>query len=199
MRVSFVICFLILVCSFVANAQEPLPAGRTSVAHVEVGYSYADVAVPSTGRLGMSGIDFGVTIDISHHFGLDLAGNYVRGPHILVVNQPTHLLTYTAGVAVYPLETRHLSIRARALFGGAKQEGANLGSHGTFLTGIVNQTALLLGGAVDYKLDRSWSIRFAADYLRSSFFNPVGAIVPQNSFRTGIGIVYTMGASHQRR
>jgi hypothetical protein len=139
-----------------------------------------------------------VTLDLSRHFALDLTGNYARGAHILVASQPTDLLIYAAGVVVYPLETKHISIRVRGLIGDAKQEGANVGNHREFLTGIVNQAAWIVGGAVDYKLDGSWSIRFAADYLRSSFFNPAGDVVPQNNFRTGVGIVYTSGASHQR-
>jgi hypothetical protein len=146
----------------------------------------------------MNGVDFGATLDLSRRFGLDLAGTYVRGEHILIASQPSNLLTYAGGVVVYPLDTKHVSVRVRALFGGAKQEGANLGRLGDFLTGFVNQSAWIVGGAVDYELDRSWSLRLSADYLRSSFFNPAGVLVPQNNFRAGVGVAYTLGVSHQR-
>jgi hypothetical protein len=147
----------------------------------------------------MNGVDFGATLDLSRRFGLDLAATYVRGEHILVASQPSNLLTYAGGVVVYPLDTKHVSMRVRALFGGAKQEGANLGSHGDFLTGFVNQAAWIVGGAVAYKLDRSWSLRLSADYVRSSFFNSAGVLVPQNNFRAGAGVVYTLGVSHHQR
>jgi hypothetical protein len=198
MKVSFGILFLVFVQALVANAQQPLPAGRTSVAHLEVGYSYANVSIPSLGWTNMNGVDLGATLDLSSRIGLDLTGTYVRGEHILVASQPSNLWTYAGGVVVYPLVMRHLSVRVRALFGGAKQEGANLGSHGKFLTGFVNQSAWIAGGAIDYKVDRSWSLRLSADYLRSSFFNPAGFLVPQNNFRAGVGVVYTFGVSHQR-
>lgn len=198
MKVPFGIFSFIFLQLFVANAQQPLPAGRTSVAHLEVGYSYASVSIPSLGRTDMNGVDFGATLDFSRRFGLELAAINVRGEPILVASQPSNLFTYAGGVVVYPLNTKHVSVRVRALFGGAKQEGANLGSHGDFLTGSVNQSAWIVGGAIDYKLDHSWSLRLSADYVRSSFFNSALVVVPQDNFRTGVGIVYTLGVSHQR-
>jgi hypothetical protein len=181
-----------------AKAQEPLPAGRSSVVHSDIGYSYANVSLPSLSRVNMSGLDFGVTVDLSRRFGLEVSGSYARGPNVLPVNQHTELLTYAGGVVLYPLETKSISVRVRALVGGAKQTGANVSSTGGYLIGFVNQPAWILGAAVDYKLDRTWSIRFSGDFLRSSFFDPAAHIVGQNNFKTGVGIVYTFGRSYTR-
>jgi hypothetical protein len=198
MKLSIVVLCLVLFQPLGARAQKPRPAGRSSAAHFEVGYSYANVSIPSTSRINVNGLDFGATRDISAYFGVEFSGSYQKGSSVIAPNQRTALLTYAGGVVVYPLETRHFSVRVRALFGGAKQEGANINSQQDILTGFVNQPAWIVGGGVGYKLDGSWSIRIAADYLRSSFFDPAAQIVRQNNFRAGVGIVYTLATREGR-
>ena len=182
-----------------ASAQKtlPHPAGKAAVFHVELGYSYANVSIPGLTRVGLNGLDWGATIDVSRRFGLDFAGSYASGPSVAVPNNPSQLFTYAGGVVAYPLETKHISVRVRALYGGAKQDGANVSSNHDFLTGFVNQAAWIAGGALDYKIDQHWSIRFSGDYINSSFFGPQANIERQNNFRTGVGIVYTFGRRHR--
>jgi hypothetical protein len=96
------------------------------------------------------------------------------------------------------VQRRGYEVRIYGLVGGARQTGVNNNVQGGLWIGIFNRLAWAAGASADYKLDRHWSIRVGADYLRASFFDTSAKSQAQDNFRATAGLVYSFGESRRR-
>jgi hypothetical protein len=102
------------------------------------------------------------------------------------------LTTLTAGPR-FNLPRRKLQTFAEALFGFAHGSGSAF-PHGNTLVSSANSFALDVGGALDYSLQKRFSVRLLqVDYLRTSL--PNSSTDWQNNLRIGIGITLHLKSS----
>lgn len=192
MKTILKLSLLFLVLVPLAHAQGPIIAGAGPVVEAGVGYSYLRSDVPSEGWLGMNGILLSGNADFSRRFGVRLELGYSRSFDAFNTGRTTDMLTYMAGPIFYPVRHRHFSVYTQALFGGARQTGVNE-SDGVQVLGFVNKFAWSGGAGIQYRFDRSLSIRAGADYLHTQFFNSNVAIQGENNLRPSVSLIYTFG------
>jgi|HubBroStandDraft_6_1064221.scaffolds.fasta_scaffold139856_2 opacity protein-like surface antigen len=180
------------------RAQNPIFAGHGPVIEAGLGYSYANVGVPSLDRVSMHGVDGSVNADFSRRFGVKLDVGYVRGFDVFGTNHHADILSYMAGPVFYPIRKKRFSVYTEALFGGARETGVNFTSSGQTITGFTNKFAWQAGGGVEYRISRMFAVRFGADYMHTSFYNSEVTITGQNNVRAVASLVYTFGEGREK-
>jgi len=198
MRTILLVALLTILISPVAHAQGPIVAGLAPSLEAGLGYSYVDAGVPSQSKLGMNGILLSGDADFSRRFGVALDLGYARTWNAYNSGHSADLLTYMGGPVFYPVRKRNLNVFAHVLLGGARETGVNFESNGQIVLGYANRFAWGGGAGVQYRLSRSLSLRFAADYIRSSFFNSNVTLQSQNNIRPSASLIYTFGEGHER-
>jgi opacity protein-like surface antigen len=176
-----------------AASQAPIAAGMSSEYKASVGYSYTNVPIPSQSSLKMNGIDGGLTVGIKPWIGVELDLGFTFIPDALSTQRSAKLFTYMGGPVVYLHRGRRLLIYAHGLVGAAYESGVNYSTDGDLLHGYVNKLAWAAGGGAEYRLDRSLSLRFGADYLNTTFFTPAISMAGQHDLRAIAGISYRFG------
>lgn len=176
-----------------ATAQAPIAAGISSEYKASVGYSFTNVPIPSQSSLNMNGINGGLTVGIKPWIGVELDLGFTFVPNAFSSQRSAKLFTYMGGPVVYLHRGRRLEVYAHGLMGAAYESGVNFTADGDVLHGYVNKFAWSAGGGVEYKLDRSLSLRFGGDYLRTTFFTPTITMAGQNDLRAIAGISYRFG------
>ncbi len=186
-----VILFFLLVPG--AAAQAPIAAGISSEYKASVGYSYTNVPIPSQSSLNMNGVDGGLTVGIRPWIGVELDLGFTFVPNALSTQRSAKLFTYMGGPVVYLHRGRRLEVYAHGLLRAAYESGVNYDTSGDLLHGYVNKLAWAAGGGAEYRLDRSLSLRFGADYLNTTFFTPTISMAGQHDLRAIAGISYRFG------
>jgi len=198
MRTILLVVLLTILIAPVAHAQGPIVAGLAPSLEAGVGYSYVDASVPSQSKLGMNGVLLSGDADFSRRFGVALDLGYSRTWNAYNSGHSADLLTYMGGPVFYPIRKRNLNVFAHVLLGGARETGVNFESNGQIVLGYTNRFAWGGGAGVQYRLSRSLSLRIAADYIRTSFFNSNVALQSQNNIRPSASLIYTFGEGHER-
>jgi hypothetical protein len=174
-------------------AQAPIAAGLSSEYKASVGYSYTNVPIPSQSRLNMNGVDGGLTVGIKPWIGVELDLGFTFVPNAFDTQRSAKLFTYMGGPVAYLHRGRRLEVYAHGLIGAAYESGVNFNADGDLLHGYVNKLAWAAGGGAEYRLDRSLSLRFGADYLNTTFFSPTISMIGQHNLRAIAGISYRFG------
>jgi outer membrane immunogenic protein len=166
----FLMCFVL-----------PLAAQQAETPRVEIsaGYTYVRTNAPpgGCGCFSLNGGSASVAYRVMRHFGLvgDLA--VVHNGNVNGSNLGVTLTSYTFGPQ-FSLPIHRLTPFGRILVGGAYESA-----------GDSSAFAANLGGGLDLRLDRRWSLRlFEADYYLTHFANPVNS--HQNNLRLGTGLVF---------
>lgn len=174
-------------------AQAPLAAGYSPVFKVGAGYSYANVGVPSRGRLNMNGAFANGTLDLKFRLGIEADFSYVRAPHVFGTSHSADLMTFMGGPVFYLKRGKHLDIYAHGLFGGARETGVNFATDGGLLLGFATKFAWAAGGGAEYKIDQNLAVRFGGDYLSTQFFDPNINFQRQQNVQAFVGVSYRFG------
>jgi hypothetical protein len=179
-------------------AQSPRATAIVPVVSASLGYSFTNLAVPSSSRIGLNGLDAALTIDIIPHLGVRLDVGYVRASNALNSGNHSDVLSYLAGPVFYPVRHRKVAVFAQGLFGAARVTGAVPVGGGGFLTGYVNQFAWAVGTGAEYRVHESIGIRLGADYLHTRYADPSLVIRGQNNLRVTGSFVYFFGKRRSR-
>jgi opacity protein-like surface antigen len=188
---------LVLLVAQVAYAQGPVVAGIAPVLEAGVGYSYVDAGVPSQSRLGMNGIQLVGNADISRRFGVAAELGYARSFDAYSSGRSADIMTYMAGPVFYAVRKQKVNVFAHVLLGAARETGINYEPNGQIVLGYTNRFAWAGGAGVQYRISRTFAIRVAGDYLRTSFFNSNVQLVAQTNFRPSVSLIYTFGEGRE--
>jgi hypothetical protein len=180
------------------TAQSPHAAAIGSHISASLGYSFTSLAVPSSNRIGLNGIDAALTIDVIPHLGARVDLGYVRASDVFNSGNHSDILSYLAGPVFYPVRHRNLAIFAQGLIGAARVTGAVPLSSGGFLTGYVNQFAWAVGTGFEYHVYESIGFRIGADYLHTRYSDPSLVIRGQSNVRVTGSFVYFFGKRSSR-
>jgi len=199
MRTIFAILFCLPLCATHASAQA-LPTGRSSSWDVSLGYIYASHPATLSDRVGQDGLDAAVTVALASRFAIKGDLGYAQSGNLL--GAPTHsdVLSYLAGPVFYPVIQPKFDIYTQALFGGARVTGPVPVNGGILIGGWADRFAWEIGGGVDYRLSRSFSLRGGVDYLRTEYFiGPVPTLQGQSNIRLGASLVCMLGSPPWKR
>lgn len=184
MKLKVVVCMLAFVSLFsiAASAQE------APKLDVFAGYSYVRVA-PSTS--GVSSFDLqGGSASAAYNFnnwlsGVADFGGYHSG-NILGTHVDGTLATYLFGPRVSYRHYSRVTPFGQVLFGGAHLSGGVSG-----VSSSDNAFAMTVGGGVDVRLTRRFSLRPAqVDYLLTRFKEGTAGNQNQNNLRVSTGVVF---------
>lgn len=188
---------LVVFIAHVAHAQGPVVAGIAPVLEAGVGYSYVDAGVPLQSRLGMNGIQLVGNADISRRFGVTAEWGYARSFDAYNSGRSADIMTYMAGPVFYAVRKQKLNVFAHVLLGAARETGINYEPNGQIVLGYTNRFAWAGGAGVQYRISRTFAIRVAGDYLRTSFFNSNVQLVAQTNIRPSVSLIYTFGEGRE--
>jgi Outer membrane protein beta-barrel domain len=180
-----------------APAQGPIVAGIAPVLELGGGYSYVDAGIPSQSKLGMNGLQIVGNADFSRRFGVALDVGYARSFDAYNSGRTADLLTYMGGPVFYPIRKRNWNVFTHVLVGGARETGVNFESNGQIILGYTNRFAWGAGGGYEYRFSRSFAVRVAADYIRSSFFDSNIQLKGQSNIRPSVSLIYTFGEGRE--
>jgi hypothetical protein len=170
-------------------------AGYAPAVNVSAGFSVTSVALPSSGRAVLGGVDAGFATDSGKHFGAKVDLSYERTANVYHTGRPMDMLSYLIGPVFYPTNGGVLSTSVHALFGGALVTGTLPNGFGGLNIGHVNYPALAVGGGVEYRLSPAFGFRVSVDYMRTHFYDFSGVVRGQNDVRIVNSFVYYLGKS----
>jgi hypothetical protein len=174
-------------------AQSPRAAAIGSHISASLGYSFTNLAVPSSSRIELNGVDGAFTIDVIPHLGARLDVGYVRASDVFNSGNHSDVLSYLAGPVFYPVRHRKLAVYTQGLIGAARVTGAVPVSGGGFLTGYVNQFAWAVGAGTECRVYESIGFRIGADYLHTRYSDSSLVIRGQSNLRLTGSLVYFFG------
>ncbi len=109
---------VLLVTSGASRGQDPLAAGRSSVIDASFGYAYLQTKVPSSGQVGMSGVDGTLTAGLFPRIGVTTDFCYARSGEIFDSHRSNDLMSYLGGPVRYVVQARRTNVYVHALLGG---------------------------------------------------------------------------------
>jgi hypothetical protein len=199
MRILFKIGCCLLLFAPPSLAQYPAVAARAPEIQVGVGYSYFSLAVPSSNRANLSGPTLTFCSDFRPRFGIVADIGYARAANVFGTGRNSDLLTYLAGPVFYPTRRRRVSTYIHGLLGAARITGPVTLTGDQFLSGFANKLAWAVGGGVEYRTHGSFTLRFGADYIHTSYFNSSRLMQGQDNLRTGFSVIYSFGGRSTSR
>jgi len=191
------ICLFVGVLVTPALAQSWLQAGAAPAStgpayDVSVGYTYLTMAIPAAGRANLKGLDVSGRINFRPRWGAMLDSNYVRTPDVLGTKHVGYLLSLQGGPVFYPVEHGNKRIFVHALAGVGLVDAAVPVSTTDYFHGWQSRFSYAFGGGVEHSVSGPFAVRVTGDYLRTAFFDAVGAVQPQNNFRLSVGLVFRL-------
>ena len=173
--------------------QPPIAPGHSTVFNLSAGYSVTNLAIPSSGRVALTGIDVSIAADEGRRIGAKLDLSYTFAPNVFKSGRRVDVLSYLFGPTFSIWSGKSLSTYAHVLAGGARVAGPFPNGSGGLSAGHVHYPALDFGGSAEYRLSPAFGFRVTIDCLHDHFFNSLGAIRGQNDFRVANSIVYYLG------
>jgi opacity protein-like surface antigen len=179
------------------RGKTPVAAGRGKTIDVSLGAAYVSSRESFFNRMGLKGADASFTMGYSR-LGLRADLGYARAANVFGTGHHSDVLSYLVGPVFYPTRHRSFDIYIHALAGGARVSGpVRLKGGGIALGGWSTGYAWAVGGGVDYWFSDSLAIRTGADYLRTSYYDPMLTIRGQYNIRTTASVVYFFGKRSQ--
>jgi len=158
---------------------------------VSVGYTYLTMAIPAAGYVNLNGLDVSGRVDLKPRWGAILDSNYVRTPNVLGTKHDGYLLSFYSGPVFYPVDHGNTRAFVHVLAGVGVVDGAVPASD-TEYHGWLSRFSYAVGGGVEHSVSGPFAVRVNGDYLRTAFFNSVGAVQPQNNFRVTTSLVFRL-------
>jgi hypothetical protein len=166
----------------------PSPAMTGPAYDFSTGYTYLAMPISGAGQLHLNGFDASGSISWSARWGAILDTNYLRSSDVPGTAHQAYMLDTQCGPEFYPFEHRNSRLFLRALAGSALVDGAVPSKDG-FYHGWLVRPSLAFGGGFEQSLSGKFAIRFNGDYLRTLFYDPIGAALPQNNLRLSVSLV----------
>jgi hypothetical protein len=179
--------------------QPPIAPGHFTVFNLSAGYSVTNLAIPSSGRVALTGMDVSVAADGGRRIGAKLDLSYAFAPNVFKSGHRVDVLSYLFGPTFSLWNGNAVSAYAHVLAGGARVAGPIPNGSGGLSTGYVHYPALDFGGSAEYRLSPAFGFRVTIDCLHDHFFNSSGAIRGQNDLRVVNSIVYYLGEPRRSR
>lgn len=180
------------------DAQAPLTTGTGPSIEAHAGLEYLQQPIPTSSRIPMYGLDSGVTINVSRHFGVRLDLGYARASNVLSSGHHSDILNYLGGPVYYPFTKSRLQTYVQFLAGGARVTGVIPYQQGEFITGYANEFAWAGGGGFEIRTSQDTAVRLGGDYLHTSYFDPSAALHGQGNLRAVVSFVYFLGRDSRR-
>src|SRR5712671_1912487 len=152
--------------------QPPIAPGHFTVFNISAGYSVTNLAIPSSSRVALTGMD------VSLSAKLDLS--YTRAPSVFNGGHRADAFSYLFGPVFSVWNGNSLSTYAHVLAGGARVTGTFPNTSGGLSVGHVHYPAWAFGGSAEYRLSPAFGFRVTVDCLHAHFFNSAGATRGQN-------------------
>ena len=189
-------CLFLLVAPLLAQTRSrtgEAAAGATGPAfEASLGYVYLSMATPSQ-RVGLTGLDGNGLVRFASRWGATVDATYVGAGNVLGTGHSGNVLSCLAGPVFYPVGHGQTGIFIHALAGASWVDSAVPVSGTYYLGGWVVRPSYAVGGGFEHYLFRPLAVRAQADYQRTTFVNPTGAMQGQNNLRLTTSVVYRFG------
>jgi hypothetical protein len=194
--------FLVIMLVGPALAQNllttPSPAMTGPAYDISTGYTYLAMPIPGAGQLRLNGLDASGSIAWSPRWAATIDTSYLRTSDVPGTGHPAYMLNTQCGPEFYPFWHRNTRFLVRALAGSALIDGAvPVGKTGLYHGWLV-RPSLAVGVGFEQSVSRQFAIRINGDYLRTLFYDPTGAVLPQNNLRLTVSFVIRMKKSAER-
>jgi hypothetical protein len=194
MRIIGKVCFFGFMMVATALAQNrlqssPSPAVAGPAYDVSLGYSHLSMAIPSAGRANFNGLDFSGNIGLSPRWGATLDSSYLYTSDVLNTLHQGYLLTLHTGPVFYPIQHGNTRVFVRALAGMGLVDGAVPITDTRNFHGWLVRPSYAFGGGVEHPVSGQLTVRVIGDYVRTSFYDSVGAVQPQDNLRLTVSFV----------
>ena len=201
MRTMLRVLSLALVLVVPALAQNQLQAGAPATAYgptydVSCGYTYLSSTIPSSGRIGLSGLDVTGHANFLPHWGVAVDSGYVHTSNVLTTGQSGYTLTFLAGPVFHLFEHKKTQIFVHALVGAGLVDSAVPVSGAEYVHGWVARPAYALGGGVERSVVGPFAVRITGDYLRTAYVDSTVAVQSQNNLRLTASVVFRLSELH---
>jgi len=186
-------CVLWLAAPLLAQAQsatsEPAAGATGPAFEASLGYVYLSMAMPSQ-RVGLTGLDANGLVRFDSRWGATVDSSYAGTGNVLGTGHTGTVVSCLAGPVFYPVGHGQAGIFVHALAGISLVDGAVPVSGPYYLGGWVTRPSYAAGGGFEHYLFRPLAVGVQADYQRTTFANPTGALQGQNNLRLVTSIVY---------
>jgi hypothetical protein len=161
--------------------------------NISAGYSVTNVAMPSLGRVALTGTDVSLAYDSGRRIGAKLDLSYGFAPNVSSTGHRADVFSYLIGPTFSLWRSNRLSAEAYVLGGGAKVVGPVPDGTGGFNKGHAHYPAFDFGGSGEYRLSPAFGLRITIDCLHTYFFDSSVAARGQNDLRVVSSVVYYFG------
>jgi hypothetical protein len=203
MRTIGQICFFgfVMVAPVFAQSRlqsSPSPAVAGSAFDVSVGYTYLTMPIPSAGRTNFNGLDFSGNIGLSSRWGATLDSSYLYTSDVLSTQHHGYVLSLRTGPVFYPVAHGNTRVFVHALAGAGLVDGAVPISENHDFHGWLLRPSYAVGGGVEHPVSGQLAVRVIGDYVRTEFYDSVGAVQPQNNLQLTVNFVFRL-KEHPRK
>jgi hypothetical protein len=197
-------CFFLLVVVAPSLSQNHMstgatPAGTGPEYDVGVGYTYVPMQVPGAGRATLKGVDVNGLVTFKPRWGVTADSNFARTSNVLGTKHIGYLLTLQGGPVFYPVSQGNTRMFIHLLGGMGLVDGAVPISATSYFHGWQSRFSYAMGGGVERSLMGRFGVRVSADYLRTSFYDSAGLVLPQNDFRLSTSLIFRLNNRAHRR
>lgn len=187
-RVWFVAILLIGSALAQSVFTTPPPAMTGPAYDFSTGFTYLAMPIPGAGQVRLNGVDASGSIAWNPRWDLTLDTSYLRTSNVPGTSHQAYMLNTQFGPEFYVVERRTTRFFVRALAGSALIDGAVPATGGIYHGWLV-RPSLAFGGGLERSVSAHLAIRLNGDYLRTLFYDPTGAALPQNNLRLGLSLV----------
>jgi hypothetical protein len=197
-KFSFLV-FTLAVPVLAQNLQtQPSPAASGPAYDLSVGYTDMKMPIPGASKIGLNGVDFTGGIDFRPHFGVTVDSTLLHTGNLFGTPHSGTVMTLLTGPVFYPLDRQNTRMFVHVLGGLGLIDGAAATSPSDYYSGWLMRFAYAAGAGVEQAVKGPFSLRLTADFLRTDFYNPTGAVLPQNNLRATASIVYRLRERQHR-
>lgn len=168
----------------------PAPAMTGPAYEISTGYTYLATPIPGAGQVHLNGVDASGSIEWSPRWGATLDTNFLRTSTVPGTSHQAYMVNIQVGPQFNVFEHRNTRLFVRGLGGSALVDGAAPDNKTGFYHGWLVRPSFAAGGGVEQAVSSQFALRFNGDYLRTSFYDASGAVVPQNNLKMTVSIVF---------
>lgn len=199
MGITVKLSFSIIILIGVAFAQNlvtssasapPAPAMAGPAYEFSTGYTYLATPIPGAGPVHLNGVDASGSIAWNSRWGAILDTDFLRTSSVPGTSHQAYMVNIQCGPQFYLFEHRNTRLLVRALGGSALVDGAAPDNKTGFYHGWLVRPSFAAGGGIEQAVSSQFALRFNGDYLRTSFYDATGAVVPQNNLKMTVSIVF---------
>lgn len=170
----------------------PSPAVVGPNYNLALGYTYLTMPMPGGGHANFNGLDFNGTIGLGPRWGATLDSSYLYTSDVLSTRHQGYVVSLLSGPVFYPVAHKNTRVFVHALGGAALVDGAVPIAKSEDFHGWELRPSYAFGGGVEHPVSNQLALRVIGDYLRTDFYNPSGAVQPQNNLRLTMSFVFRL-------